>query len=134
MLKISTTNDTRCWKPDDRCTMLDIGCSMIAAGYRRINGVKNLAQGIQCTVFGAEFREEKGEEFDWIDWNRFHIVIKAAIFKHGLLRFKCCIHRRVAKSAEPLYFSFAGNLPCHSLSDGMSPANENLQALRAVFT
>jgi hypothetical protein len=50
--------------------MLDIGCSMIAAGYRRINGVRNLAQGIQCTVFGAEFREEKAEEFDRVDWNR----------------------------------------------------------------
>ena len=74
-MKISTTNDTRCWKPDDRCTMLDIGCSMIAAGYRRINGVRNLAQGIQCTVFGAEFREEKAEEFDWVDWNRLSILL-----------------------------------------------------------
>jgi hypothetical protein len=40
----------------------------------------------------------------------------------------------LAKSAEPLYFSFADDLLSLKLWQGRLPANENLQARRAVFT
>jgi len=60
--------DTRYW-------ILDAGCSMIVAGYRRINGERNLARGKRCSAFGARFREEKVEEFDWVDWNRLPILL-----------------------------------------------------------
>jgi hypothetical protein len=40
----------------------------------------------------------------------------------------------VAKSAESLYFSYAGDLLSLRLRQGKLPANEDLQAIRAVFT
>jgi hypothetical protein len=49
--------------------------------------------------------------------------ILSQIYRYGLLRFKSCIHRRVAEIAESIFFSFADE----------RPANEKLRELCDVI-